>query len=298
MTDLFLYSGEANPTDITLSDPTVLRSAGTAYTLSAATGTFTATGVSASVVRGYPLVAMTGTVVLTGQAATLLEGYRLTSAAGTFTLSGSTAAVLLGARLSALSPAFIMTGVPAGLGTMYSLTAASGVFTLSGAAATLTETFILRAATGTILDAGSNAGLAYSGQPSVAYTLAAAAGVFALTGSDALIVAGTFVNPVGAAPYRRRLLRHRTLAASVGTFIDTSRAATLRRTYRLAAESGSVALVGHGAGVHVGYRVTARPLAFVSQGTTATPIYEAYVIPRREDAELWEVEEGDLLIAA
>lgn len=87
----------------------------TAYTLTAAVGTFTLTGIAATLTRGYTLTALRGTFTLTGNAVNFATGHSLTASTGTFTLTGVAATFTRG----------------------YTLTAARGTFTLTGNAANL-----------------------------------------------------------------------------------------------------------------------------------------------------------------
>lgn len=92
---------------------------GPTYTLTAATGSFTLTGVSATLKVSRKLVAATGTYSLTGQAAAFNVSRKLVAATGTYTLSG-------------IAANLVYTPVS---GATYTLTAQTGTFSLTGQAA-------------------------------------------------------------------------------------------------------------------------------------------------------------------
>ncbi len=111
---------------------------GAAYTLTAATGVFTLTGLAAGMRVARRLTAATSVFTLTGNAAVLRRGYTLVAATGSFMLSGMGAGLKAARRLVAATGAFTLSGSAAALSKGYILTAARGIFTLTGMAALLT----------------------------------------------------------------------------------------------------------------------------------------------------------------
>lgn len=105
------------------------------YTLTAAVGAFTLTGIAATLTSARSMVASVGTFTLTGFAAALKRGYGILASLGTFTLTGSDTA----------------------LKTAYTMTAAVGSFTLTGFAATFQTARKLVASVGSFILTGSNA---------------------------------------------------------------------------------------------------------------------------------------------
>lgn len=179
----------------------------TAYTLTAAQGSFTLTGQAATLKRGLSLTAAAGSFTHSGQAATLKRAIPLTASVGTFTLSGQAATLRVGRVV----------------------TAASGAFTETGQAASLLAARILPAGVGSIVLTGQDAGLLATGS----YRLSASPGALTLTGQSAGLyrarlhtaAVGTFALSGQAAGFRFT----RVLAASVGA-LTLSGTATLRVT--------------------------------------------------------------------
>jgi len=108
MPDLFLYAGEANPNDIKLSDPTVVRSSG---------GIIEAEGLSAgtSIVLGQSAIkfvsvgSSTGVAVITGFSATILAS--VGASQGIATVTGISATIL--ASVGTSTGTSIVSGVSA-----------------------------------------------------------------------------------------------------------------------------------------------------------------------------------------
>jgi hypothetical protein len=88
MSDVFLYQGDANQTDITLSDPTVLRGGGTN---------------AEALPEGVQAVASIGTAVGSGEAVVDASGIAASSAVGSAVASGLASATPAGVSALALS---------------------------------------------------------------------------------------------------------------------------------------------------------------------------------------------------
>lgn len=161
-------------------------------TLSMAAGAYTLTGKAAGLVPARKVTASTGAYTLTGVAAGLLAARKLNSAAGAYVLTGIAAAFLLGKGLTAGTGSFTLTGVAAGLRATRKITAAVGSFTLSGQAAGLLRGLLLTAAAGTYTLTGKAASLLYGRVIQAltgAYTLAGQIATLAYSGAAPVLVA-------------------------------------------------------------------------------------------------------------
>lgn len=107
------------------------------YTLTAAVGAFSFTGVAVIFNKGFTLAAAAGSFVLTGVAAAFLRSYVVAAAAGAFTLTGVAAALKYGRRFVASVGTFVLTGNAATLSKGIRLVAAAGTFALTGVATVL-----------------------------------------------------------------------------------------------------------------------------------------------------------------
>jgi hypothetical protein len=156
---------------------------GTAVTLSADSGAYNLTGVSAELLREQNLSADSGAYNLTGAPAELLKtgGVTLSADSGSYSLVGSDATLNITRILSADSGAYNLTGSSADLPINRSLSADSGAYDVTGEAATLNQTKVISADAGSYVLDGQAASFVRT------YNLLAAAGAFNLTGSDATL---------------------------------------------------------------------------------------------------------------
>lgn len=149
--------------------PFGLSGGGPTYTLTAATGSFTLTGQSATLQVSRKLTAATGTFTYTGQAATLKVSRKLTAATGTFTYTGQSANLVVSRKLTAGIGSFSFVGQAANLvytpisSATYTLTAQTGVFNLTGQAASFKISRKLVAETVAFSFVGNSAAFVYSG---------------------------------------------------------------------------------------------------------------------------------------
>lgn len=90
-------------------------SAATAYTLSAAAGSFAETGTAATPKHGWKPAAAAGSFAITGSTATLNKGKFLAAAAGAFAETGTAATPKHGWKLAAAAGSFVVTGSTATL---------------------------------------------------------------------------------------------------------------------------------------------------------------------------------------
>lgn len=256
---------------------------GQAYTLTAATGTFTTAGSSANLLKGRKLSASAGSFGLTGQAANLLRGRRLPASAGSFTLTGQAANLRFARILRAQGGSFALTGFDVHFihEPPYVLIGQTGVFATTGQDADLRLDRILSASAGSFTLTGQAANL-LKGR-----LLTAAGGSFALTGQAANLLKGRF------------------LSAAAGSFAVTGQVANLLRTRILSAATGSFELSGQAAALLFGRLLTGASGSFVTTGQAANLLrgrrlvadYASYLLTG-QDAELILTAINHLLLSA
>jgi len=107
LTDIFLKSGEANPNDIRLVDPTTASSPGGGVTVNAvgaalaiALGTVAVIGADNTSAVGRQLTVILGTETVTGGAGAQTTGLSLTSTVGTVTVTGGDNTAALGLSMT------------------------------------------------------------------------------------------------------------------------------------------------------------------------------------------------------
>lgn len=142
----------------------VTYSTGTAYTLTAATGSFT----------------------ISGQQAALSLGRQLAASVGSFSLAGQPVGILTARNLAANTGGFIITGNAANLTTtaVYSLAAGTGPFALNTSSAALVVGRQVFATAGSFNLTANAAALIFNPAPA-SYRAAADAGSFMLSGQSA-----------------------------------------------------------------------------------------------------------------
>jgi hypothetical protein len=147
-----------------------------AFTLSAAQGTYSYTGQAAAFLVGTVLASAQGSYSYTGQAAGLSAAYIMPADAGSYSYSGQAAALLAGSLM----------------------TADAGVFSYTGQDASLTYGRIMPAAQGSY---------SYTGQPvtftlAMSVTLSAVHGVYSYTGQAAALgVTSRLIAAMGSYSY-------------------------------------------------------------------------------------------------
>lgn len=229
----------------------------------------------------YTLTAETGSFTLTGISAGLRATRRLTANTGTFTLSGIAAGLRASRKLTAATGAFTLTGIAANLRAARIIAAATGTFTLTGQDATLTygggtECTLLQETGDVLLQENDDSILIEdcSNGPAGAYTLTADAGTFTLTGveaglrADRLLTAET--DTFTLTGIDAGLRADRLLSAGTGSYTLTGVSAGLTRGYTLTAEVGSYTLTGVSAGLTVDRRLVAEPGTFTLTGQDAS----------------------------
>lgn len=155
-----------------------------AYSLTAAAGSYALSGQLAGLKSGRQVAGGQGAYALTGQAATLRAGRRALGAQGSYLFTGQAAALRAGRKVGAAQGSYALTGQAAGLRASRKLVAAQGSYSLTGFAAGLvygSGAKIMVAETGSYAISGQSAALRTSRK------LAAAAGSYLLTGRPAAL---------------------------------------------------------------------------------------------------------------
>jgi hypothetical protein len=221
-----------------------------AASINAQPGTFTLTGIAATLAAGKLFDAQPGTFNLTGIAATLAKGYSFEASPGSFALTGTAATFVRSVLLDAATGSLTLTGVAATIVAAHHIDASPGSFTLNGIDATFAKGYAFDAATGSFtlsgIDATLTAGRLFDAQP----------GTFTLNG-----VAAT-------------LLAARPFEASPGTFTLGGVAATFLADRMLNAEPGVFTFTGIAATlVPPGLFIDAQPGSFAFTGVDAGLVY-------------------------
>jgi len=273
----------ANDTPYLISIP----GGGGAYSLTADTGGFAATGTAAGLIASRKLAADSQSYALGGQSANLVRSFALLAESGDFTVSGGAASLLADRALTAALGAYSLSGIDAGLTYTpvgnYSITADAGAFALTGAGAAILADRALAADAQSYALTGIDAALTYT--PSGAYSLAADSGSFALTGAAVTLTytpAGSYSMPAdsvafGVTGHDAGLLADRVNTAEAGSFALTGVDAALAYGYSMPAESAPFALTGVDAGFGRTYQLTAELGEFTLTGVAATLRYSAAV---------------------
>lgn len=260
---------------------------GGAYSLTADTGGFAATGTAAGLIASRKLAADSQSYALGGQSANLVRSFALLAESGDFTVSGGAASLLADRALTAALGAYSLSGIDAGLTYTpvgnYSITADAGAFALTGAGAAILADRALAADAQSYALTGIDAALTYT--PSGAYSLAADSGSFALTGAAVTLTytpAGSYSMPAdsvafGVTGHDAGLLADRVNTAEAGSFALTGVDAALAYGYSMPAESAPFALTGVDAGFGRTYQLTAELGEFTLTGVAATLRYSAAV---------------------
>lgn len=154
------------------------------YTLTCSAGSYSLTGVSATLLRKRSLTASAGSYTLTGASAILERDRRLTSSAGAYSVTGVNASLSKNRTLTASAGSYAQTGVTANItytpgATNYTLTALAGSYSVTGASAVLKRDRKLTPSAGSYSQTGVNATL------KVDSYLIASAGSYSLTGQSA-----------------------------------------------------------------------------------------------------------------
>ena len=210
----------------------------TNYPITANAGSYTYTGVAATLTRSKVLAASAGSYTLAGVAATIARSKVLAGASGSYAYSGVSATLLRSKVVVASAGAYVYSGVAAtvtytGSGINYPISATAGSYTLTGVAATISKTRILTANAGAYVVSGVASTVARSrlitglagsyGYTGIAATIGRSKAIQALAGSYTVtgIPATVAYTPVAGAY---------TLFGSAGAYVVSGKDATITRT--------------------------------------------------------------------
>lgn len=289
MPDVFLYPGEANPSDVKLRDPTVAGAGHVVNTLTANPGQVDITGTNAGALATRRVTASSGSLVIVGTNAGVIANRRVTASAGAVTVTGTSATVKT-QRFFTLSPGVVtVTGANVGVLPTRRLTASNGSVAITGTSATVKAQRVVTASAGSAVIAGTNAGTATtrrvtasSGTVVIAGTSAAVIAHRTFTMSPgSVVIAGTSANLYrafifGAQPgavvvsgTSAGLIAHRLITASAGSITIAGTNARVAPTRRLTAQPGSAVITGTVAGVIAHRLLTLSPGSVIIAGTSA-----------------------------
>lgn len=265
-----------------------------AYTLAAASASYSISGTAVALKRGRDVPAASGSYAITGTALAMRHGFPLTAASGSYSLSGTAAALRRSSILVAAAGSYALTGTAVALkralllvagaggyaisGTAallrrgYPLAAAAGAYALNGTALAFRRTYVIAASAGAYAISGTAATLKRGAQ------LAAAAGAYILTGtplafrlfiaafaSGAYALTGAAVGLVYTAS--------KTLTAEAGGYAISGSAAALTRSFRLLADAAAYSLAGTAAALKWARRLAAGAGTYALTGTAAALVY-------------------------
>lgn len=211
---------------------------GTDFPLTASPGSYSITGVNASLLHGALIFAAPASFGVTGTPASLYHDRQAHATPGEFTVTGHSASLIWGVDLPATPGSYGITGIAAGLEWGHEIVATPGAFTVTGIAASLMPSNLLDAAPA-----------AYTiGR--IAAVLTAQRGIFAAPGSYGIAgIAATLQQPA-------------TLTAEPAAYTITGIAANMSRQYSLFAGPGVYSITGitavltfEGTPGAVGYRI-------------------------------------------
>lgn len=217
-----------------------------AMTLTAATGSFTLTGNTATFSKSRVLIAAAASFILTGNNVNFQLNRVLTASPGTFALTGNNANFSRTRTLAASGGTYVLTGRDVNFLRNRVLSASSGTFVLSGNAVNFLRNRVLSVSQGTFTLTGNTANFLFNRR------LTASPGTFNLTGRNAtfalipagsnslLAGTGSFILTGGTANF----YHNRVLQALGGTFNLTGNQAQFLRERRLQADSGAFVLTG------------------------------------------------------
>lgn len=244
-----------------------VRPASTAVT--ASSGSYAVTGVSATLVRGHPIAAASGSYAVTGTAASVRRAWRNTAGVGVYAIAGVSAAVRKAWVLRAGAGILLdENGDPIldengdyiadsdrGAGGFYAVNGAAvtfrkgykvavdaGGYSVTGSAVSFHRTYVLAPGAGSYSISGTAASLRHD------WKVAAGAGSYAVTGTPANLVHAWKV-AAGAGAYAvsgsvASLLHSWTVAVGAGSYNVNGTSASLLHNWRLAAGAGTYAVSG------------------------------------------------------
>jgi arginine utilization protein RocB len=112
----------------------------TSYTLTASTGTYTLTGVSAGILKSKVVSANSGTYAYTGTAASILRSKRVVGASGSYSYTGVSASLLRSRVLVGNSGSYTLSGTSANILKSRLIVGIPGTYTYTGSTANIVYT--------------------------------------------------------------------------------------------------------------------------------------------------------------
>jgi hypothetical protein len=227
-------------------------SGGTAYTLSAAAGSYAITGTAALLKRSRRVVASAGSYAFTGSTAVVRKGYKATSGTGSYSVSGSSTTLRKASRLPVQSGSYAMNGSPVGTERGLKVSAGSSSYSLAGFDASFTRTYILGAESASYDLTGPDVGFSRS------YVLKPQAAQYELTGSDVSLTK----------------LSNKTLSADTASYAFNGSNISLTRSYRIDFDEGQYDFSGTDAGLILAEnkQILVDAGSYYFTGTTASPL--------------------------
>lgn len=231
----------------------------TAYTLTAAVGSFVLTGIAS--LKKQTMLSSVGSFILSGLAT--LQKISMLASVGAFTLTGISNAMFKGYTLVAAAGAFTLTGIDATLQAIRTMAADVGAFTLTGLA-TLQKISML-ASLGTFTFTGIDVIF------QAVRKLTADVGTFTLTGVNAILAWGRYMTADAGSFIVTGLatLQKISMRASVGTFTLTGVNATLQAIRTMIASAGTFVFTGISAIIGTSRTLVAAAGSFVLTGVRA-----------------------------
>jgi hypothetical protein len=158
------------------------------YSITADPGSYSLSGVNASLDRTYIITAAAGTYAYTGVDANLNKtgSYSMTADPGAFVIAGTDASLQKGNKLSADAGAYAVSGTDASLKVGRSITAGPGSYVITGTAVTFKRSYVVAAGIGAYTYTGIDAALTKTGS----YSLTADPGSYITAGVDADFLRG------------------------------------------------------------------------------------------------------------
>lgn len=243
-----------------------------AYTLTAATASYSLTGTAVSLYEAKRMPANTASYALTGTAAITARGKAMPAATAAYALTGTAASVLEGKRLVGATASYALTGTASTLTYTpvgsYSLTAASASYSLTGSAVAFQRSRIMSAATASYALTGTAATLTKTTVG--AFTLTATTAGYSLSGTavalkdNRRLVAATASYALSGSA--AGILRARVMAGATAAYSLTGTAAITKRGRSMAGASGSYALTGTADALKVGRRLVATTAGYSLAG--------------------------------
>jgi hypothetical protein len=274
-------------------------------TFSAGSGSFSLTGVSATLLKDSEVAAGSGSYDETGTTASLLKDSILAAVGGSYDVTGVVAGLLRDSKLTADPESYALTGVDVNLLFGRAISAETDTFALAGTTASLLkdsktdadpESYVLTGTAATLLYdrlvsaqasaytlTGSDVTLTYT--PSSGYTLSAEAGTFSLTGATASLIldhllsagSGSFILTGSDVTLTYTPVNHYSLDAGNGGFSLTGADVTLTYTpathYTLTTEAGEFNLSGTAATFLIDHILSAGESSFAITGFDADLVY-------------------------